>query len=189
MLAVATVGAPAAFAQGGATATLSGTVTDSSGAMIPGASVVVKRADTGLTSETVTNTEGQFTVPQLAAGKYTVTVSLEGFKTATVNDVEINAGVPAGVSVKLEVGGVSEQVVVTAGSEVVKTQSSTVSTTLTTKQISSLPTTSRDALSFIANLAGVNTPGTVRDSTPTSRHISATRRTTEPPAAGMAMMT
>jgi Carboxypeptidase regulatory-like domain/TonB-dependent Receptor Plug Domain len=154
-----------ANAQGGVTSTLSGTVTDASGALIPGASVIVKRADTGITSEAVTNAEGQFTVPQLSAGKYTVTVSLSGFKTATVNDVELNAGVPAGVKVKLEIGGIEEQVVVSAGSEVVKTQSSTVSTTLTSKQISSLPLTSRSALDFVVNLAGVNTPGGSRDST------------------------
>jgi len=164
-LAVVVFSAAAAYAQGGATSTLSGTVTDTSGAVIPGASVVVKKADTGLTSEAVTNAEGQFTVPQLASGKYIVTVSLAGFKTATVNDVELNAGVPAGVTVKLEVGGIEEQVVVQAGSEVVKTQSSTVSTTLSSKQIQSLPLTSRDGLAFVANLSGVNTPGNVRDST------------------------
>jgi len=164
-LAVATFGAPAAFAQGGATSTLSGTVTDTSGAVIPGATVIVKKADTGLTSESVTSAEGQFTIPQLAAGKYTVTVTLPGFKTATVNDVELNAGVPAGVAIKLEVGGIEEQVVVQAGSEVVKTQSSTVSTTLSSKQIQSLPLTSRSGLDFVANLPGVNTPGGVRDST------------------------
>jgi hypothetical protein len=164
-LAVVAFGAPAAFAQGGSTSTLSGTVTDTSGAVIPGASVVVKRADTGLASEAVTNAEGQFTVPQLAAGKYTVTVTLAGFKTGTVNDVELNAGVPAGVSVKLEVGGIEETVVVQSGSEVVKTQSSTVATTLSSKQISSLPLTSRSALDFVVNLAGVNTPGGSRDST------------------------
>ena len=65
----------------------------------------------------------------------------------------------------MEVGGIEEQVVVTAGSEIVKTQSSTVSTTLTSKQISSLPLTSRSALDFVVNLAGVNTPGGSRDST------------------------
>ena len=146
-LAVVALCPSAAVAQGGATSTLSGTVTDTSGAVIPGANVVVKRADTGLTSEAVTNTEGQFTIPQLASGKYTVTVTLAGFKTATVNDVEVNAGVPAGVAVKLEVGGIEEQVVVQAGTEVVKTQSSTVSTTLTSKQISSptSPASSRPA--------------------------------------------
>ena len=164
-VAVLLFGAPTAFAQGGVTATLSGTVTDTSGAVIPGASVIVKRADTAVTSEAVTNAEGQFTIPQLNPGKYSVVVTLSGFKTATVNDVEINAGVAAGVSVKMEVGGVEEQVVVTAGSEVVKTQASTVSTTLTSKQISSLPLTSRSALDFVVNLAGVNTPGGSRDST------------------------
>jgi hypothetical protein len=164
-LAVAALAAPAAYAQGGVTATLNGTVTDTSGAVIPGANVVVKRSDTGITTEAVSNAEGQFTVPQLQPGKYTVTVSLSGFKTATVNDVELNSGVASGINVKLEVGGIEEQVVVQAGSEVVKTQSSTVSTTLSSKQIQSLPLTSRNALDFVANLPGVNTPGGVRDST------------------------
>jgi hypothetical protein len=159
------VGTVTAFAQGGATSSLSGTVTDTSGAVVPGASVVVKRADTGLTSEAITNAEGQFTVPSLLAGTYSVTVSLSGFKTSTTNDVVINAGVPAGVKITLEVGGVEEQVVVQAGSEVVKTQSTTVATTMTSKQISSLPLTSRSALDFVVNLPGVNTPGTARQST------------------------
>ena len=64
-------------------------MTDTSGAVIPGASVIVKRADTAVTSEAVTNAEGQFTIPQLNPGKYSVVVTLSGFKTATVNDVEI----------------------------------------------------------------------------------------------------
>jgi Carboxypeptidase regulatory-like domain len=164
-VAVLVLGAAAAFAQGGVTSTLSGTVTDTSGAVVPGASVVVKRADTAVASEAVTNAEGQFTIAQLNPGKYSVVVSLSGFKTATVKDVELNAGVPAGITVKMEVGGIEEQVVVTAGSEVVKTQASTVSTTLTSKQISSLPLTSRSALDFVVNLAGVNTPGGSREST------------------------
>jgi len=159
------VGAPTAFAQGGVTSTLTGTVVDSSGAVIPGASVVVKRADTGVTTEAVSNAEGQFTVPALNAGTYTVTASLSGFKTITVNNVVVNAGVPADVKVTMEIGGIEEQVVVQAGAEIVKTQASTVSTTLSAKQIQSLPLTSRDALQFVVNLPGVNTPGTARNST------------------------
>src|SRR6187401_1639216 len=77
-VAVLVFGAPAAFAQGGVTSTLSGTVTDTSGAVIPGASVIVKRADTAVTSEAVTNAEGQFTIPQLNPGKYSVVVTLSG---------------------------------------------------------------------------------------------------------------
>jgi hypothetical protein len=73
--------------------------------------------------------------------------------------------VPAGVKVTMEIGGLEEQVIVQAASEVVKTQSSTVSTTLSSKQIQSLPLTSRDALQFVVNLPGVNTPGTARNST------------------------
>jgi hypothetical protein len=165
VVAALALGASATYAQGGATSSLAGTVKDSTGAVIPGASVSVKNMGTAATSEAVTNAEGQFTVPALNAGTYSVTVSLSGFKTVTVNNVVLNAGIPAGISVKLEVGGVEEQVVVTGGSEVIATQSSTVSTTLSVKQIQSLPLTSRSALDFVANLPGVNTPGTVRDST------------------------
>ena len=164
-LAVFAFASPAAFAQGGATASLAGTVTDPSGAVIPGASVTVKNMATAAVSEAVTNAEGQFTVPALNVGTYSVTVSLSGFKTVTVNDVVLNAGVPAGVKVTMQVGGVEETVVVQSGSEVVATQSSTVSTTLTAKQIASLPLTSRNAMDFVVNLPGVNTPGTARNST------------------------
>src|SRR3954463_1007034 len=164
-LAAVALWAPAAYAQGGVTSTLNGTVADASGAVIPGAAVTVKRADTAVSTEAVTNTEGQFTIPALNAGTYTVTVSLSGFKTVTLNNVVLNAGVPAGVKVTMEVGGIEEQVVVQAGAEVIKTQASTVSTTMSSKQIASLPLTSRSALDFVVNLPGVNTPGTARNST------------------------
>jgi len=102
-LAAVAFASPAAYAQGGVTSTLNGTVADASGAVIPGANVTVKRADTGVNTEAVTNTEGQFTIPALNAGTYTVTVSLSGFKTVTLNNVVLNAGVPAGVKVTMEV--------------------------------------------------------------------------------------
>jgi len=153
------------YAQGGATSTLAGTVTDASGAVIPGANVTVKNMATSALSEAITNEQGQFTVPALNAGKYSVTVTLAGFKTVTLNDIVINAGVPAGVKVTMEVGGLEEQIVVQAASEVVPTQSSTVATTLNAKQIQNLPLTSRNALDFVVNLSGVNTPGNARDST------------------------
>jgi carboxypeptidase family protein/TonB-dependent receptor-like protein len=165
VFAVSALAAPATFAQSGAAASLSGTVTDTSGGIVPGANVIVKRMDTGLASEAVTNGEGQFTVPALSAGKYSVMVSLAGFKTVTINDVEVRAGLAAGVAVKMEVGGVQEQVVVSGGSEIVATQSSTVSQTLTSQQIGSLPLTSRSGLDFVVNLPGVNTPGGSRNST------------------------
>jgi hypothetical protein len=154
-----------AYAQGGATSTLSGTVTDSTGAVLPGANVIVKNMATSASSEAVTNEQGLFTVPALNAGAYSVTATLSGFKTVTLKDIAINAGVPADIKVTMEVGGVEEQVVVQGASEIVATQSSTVATTLSAKQIQSLPLTSRNALDFVVNLPGVNTPGTARQST------------------------
>src|SRR5689334_12422446 len=84
LVAFVCVYASGAYAQGGATSTLTGTVTDTTGAVVPGASVVVKNLATSASSDAVTNGEGQFTVPALNPGKYAVTVSLSGFKTATV---------------------------------------------------------------------------------------------------------
>ena len=74
-------GRPRPSPRAASTSTLSGTVTDTSGAVIPGASVIVKNvADTAVTSEAVTNAEGQFTVPQLNAGKYSVIVTPVGLQ-------------------------------------------------------------------------------------------------------------
>jgi hypothetical protein len=154
-----------AYAQGGATSTLSGTVTDASGAVIPGADVKVKNNATAAESTTVTADNGTFTIPALNAGTYTVTVSLMGFKTIVLNAVVLNAGVPSSVRASLEVGGLAEVITVQGGSDVVQTASATVSTTMNVNQISRLPLTSRNALDFVVNLPGTNTPGGSRDST------------------------
>jgi hypothetical protein len=166
LAAAVSIGATAAYAQGGgATSALSGTVIDTSGAVIPGATVVVKNNATAGEYHAVSSENGTFTVPALNPGGYTVTVTLMGFKTAVLNDVRVNAGVPAAISVKLEVGGLEETVIVEGGTSVIQTQTAAVSTTLDVNQISKLPTGSRSALDFVASLPGVNTPGGNRDST------------------------
>lgn len=154
-----------ASAQGGTTATLSGVVVDSAGGVVPGADVTAKNDATGTTFTTVSNAAGLFTIPALVPGSYTVNVTLMGFKTASLNDVVLNAGVPASVRATLEVGQLAETIVVSSASEIVQTQSSAVSTTLNVKQISNLPLTSRSVLDFVINLPGVNTPGGSRNST------------------------
>jgi hypothetical protein len=155
----------AAFAQGGTTSSIIGTVSDASGGVIPGASVVVKSAATGLEFTATTNEQGGFTIPAVNPGTYTVTVTLSGFKTVVLNDVVVNAATPATVRAKMEVGGLEETVTVNSASEIIQTQSAAVSTTLDTNQILKLPTGSRSALDFVTTLAGVNTPGGSRDST------------------------
>jgi hypothetical protein len=153
------------FGQGGTSSTLSGVVLDNSGGVIPGADVTVKNDATGVVQTSVTNGQGAFSLPGLNVGTYTVTVTLQGFKTFISRGVVLTTGAPAHVKAVLEVGGMTEQVTVSSSSEIIQTQSSTVSTTLNTNQIVKLPMTSRSAMDFVNLLPGVSTPGGNRNAT------------------------
>ena len=125
------LGAPMALAQGSFFTSLSGTVVDTSGAVIPGADVKAKNTGTGAEFNVVTGSDGAFTINGLAGGTYSVTVSLMGFKTAVLNSVVLNAAVPASVKVTLSVGALEESVNVVGDSAlVVQTQSPSISTNL-----------------------------------------------------------
>jgi hypothetical protein len=152
-----------AYAQGGQA--ISGTVVDTSGAVIPGADVSAKHAGTNVVSNAVSNSEGQFSIPSLPIGTYVVTVTLSGFKTVIIQNVVLTAGAGANVKASMEVGGVSEQVTVSSSSEIVQTQSSGVSTTVNTNQITKLPLTTRSAMDFVNMLPGVSTPSGNRNAT------------------------
>jgi len=155
-----------ARAQGSFFTSLSGTVVDSSGGVIPGADVKIKNTGTGAEFNAVSASDGGFTVPSLPGGTYSVTVSLMGFKTATLNEVTLNAAIPATVKVVLSVGTLEENVTVTGDSAlVVQTQTPSIATNLTAAQITSLPLTSRNALDSLTSLPGFNTSGTARNST------------------------
>jgi hypothetical protein len=149
----------------GQTAPLSGSVLDPTGAVISGAIVTVKNATTGVEFRAATASNGSYTVPALGSGIYTVTVEAQGFKKAVVENVKIDVGVPATTNVVMEVGGASETVIVQGGAEVLQTQSAAVATTITGRQITELPFTSRDALDLVLLLPGTSTPGRPRSST------------------------
>src|SRR6267142_1771005 len=83
---------------------ISGTVTDSTGAVVVGAAVTVKNQDTDATRKAVTNSTGYYSFPSLSPGTYTITVSMAGFKTAVVSDRVIQVAQPARVDVALSVG-------------------------------------------------------------------------------------
>ena len=152
------------YGQGGTTSTLAGVVVDGSGALIPGADVVARHNATGVSVSAVTNTEGAFSFPALNIGRYTVTVSLQGFKTAVVNNVVLTSGAGANVRATLEVGALEETVTVSSQSEIVQTQNSTISTTINTNQITKLPLTSRSAMDFVPFMPGVATANGNRQS-------------------------
>jgi hypothetical protein len=153
------------WAQGAANSSLAGVVVDSGGGVIPGATVTVKDTATGRSFETASNTSGAFSIPVLDPGTYSVTVALDGFKTAVVNDVRLLAATPGSVKITLEVGNLAETVEVTGGAELVQTRSATVASTITTEQITNLPLVSRNALNFIVFLPGVETAAGPRAST------------------------
>ena len=147
------------------TSSISGSVADQTGAVISGAQVTIKNSATGVEFRTTSTGNGTFSVPALDTGTYSVSVSALGFKQVVINEVKLDAGVPASVRVSLEVGGANESVVVTGGGEIVQTQSATIATTLVVNQITNLPLVSRNAADFIVMLPGVNTPTTARAST------------------------
>src|SRR5688500_3665395 len=147
-----------AFAQG-TPASLSGVVTDTAGGVVPGATVVVKNVGTTVSEETVTNSSGAFNFPAMDPGTYTVTVALQGFKTAVVTDVRLVTGVAASVSPKLEIGALTETVEVKGGAELIQTSSTSVTSTISVEQLNKIPLNSRNALYAVALLPGVSTTG------------------------------
>jgi hypothetical protein len=161
-LAVAlTLVSASAFAQA-PTTSLSGTVVDNTNGVLPGAVVVVKSNATGVSQQQVTNTAGRYSFPSLDVGTYTVTISMQGFKKAEYTGdgaIRLLAGTPGELKTTLEVGGMTETVQVKGTTDLVRTQSPTVSTTVSTEFISSLPRSDRNALSFLIFLPGVQTSG------------------------------
>ena len=104
-------------------------------------------------------------MPSLNPGTYTVSISLSGFKTHVLNDVRIVAATANEVKVTLQLGSLTETVEVAANTELVRTQSTTVQTTMTTEQLTKLPLVSRNALSSVMFLPGVEQTGGYRAST------------------------
>ena len=151
------------FAQATVTSTISGVVTDTAGGTIPGVAVVAKN-EAGATFDTVTNAEGVFALPSMNAGTYVLTVSLNGFKTAVVSNVSVRPGVPASVKVVLEVGGLEETVNVQSSTELINSQTPTISSTLNADELNRMPTPTRNALNAVTFLPGVNTATTNRES-------------------------
>lgn len=152
-----------AFGQASATGSISGTVTDVTGGVIPGATVVVTDIATGATHQSVTAESGTFAVPALNPGTYSVTVSLAGFKTFVTRDVRVFPGTYASVTATLEVGDLHQTIVVRNSSELVNTQTATVLDTLNSDWILRVPTPTRNALNAVTFLPGVNTTSTARN--------------------------
>lgn len=148
----------------GSSGSLSGSVVDPKGAVVAGATVTVKNIATNQENTTQTSNDGTFSVPSLATGVYTATINATGFKQAFVTDIKVDVGKASSINVELEIGSANETVTVVGGGELLQTQSATVGTTLTGRQITDLPTASRDALDLVLAMPGTTTVGRPRQS-------------------------
>ena len=157
-MAMVVMASPPAYGQAaGVTTSLSGLVVDSSGGVMPGVDVVARNNATAGISQAVTDGSGRFSIPALQPGIYTVTVSLAGFKTVVLPDVQVITATPSSVKVVLEIGRIEESVIVTGATEIMQTQTAAVQSTIVVQQIQQLPLVTRTALDYVVNLPGVAT--------------------------------
>jgi hypothetical protein len=144
-------------------ASVSGTIRDSQGGVIPGATVVLISSTRGTPTEAVSNAEGYFVFPTVIAGSYKLKVAMEGFKTLEVPDFQVNAGDKKSIGVlTVEVGGLAETVTVAAQITDVQTKSAERSFTVEGEAVQSIAVNGRTFFALAYNSAGiVNTATTV----------------------------
>ena len=145
----------AAFAQTNISGDITGTVTDPSGAAIPGATITVKNAQTAQISTAVSGANGSYRVAALRPGTYRISITASGFETSTL-DVPVSAGTVSSGDVKLTIGQGATTVEVTEEEPLLHTESADIATTFSMQQIQNLPNPGND-LTFIAQTA----PGAV----------------------------
>lgn len=123
--------------------TIVGTVTDESGAAIPNVAVQITNEGTSAARQATTDGSGNYTVPSLPAGIYTVQAELKGFRTEIEKSLKLDVNQTLRADISLKVGDVSEHVEVTATTTQLQTDSSTVSTTMDNKKVVELPLNGR----------------------------------------------
>src|SRR5688500_12539852 len=150
-LAVSTVTCANVWAQ--ATAQISGTVRDQSGAVLPGVEVTATHTDTGISRRTISNETGSYILPNVAVGPYRVEAMLPGFRTFVQTGVVLQVNSDAVINPVLEVGQVTEQVEVQANVVAVETRSTAVGQVIENERILELPLNGRQVTDLIT-LAG-----------------------------------
>ena len=124
-------------------ATMSGTVVDPSGAKIPGVDIVITNVGTGISTSTVTRSEGVFDVPNLQPGNYDVKASAKGFSTLLRKGITLTVGQELILNLSLTMGSTTDQVVVTAEAPTVNLANATISGVVEQKTVAELPLNGR----------------------------------------------
>lgn len=138
-----------------------GTVKDTSGAVIPGATVTLTSTTMGVTSKATTEADGSYLFAQLKPGRYSLTASKQGFQTTTVSDINLLVGQRPEVDITLKVGQVTQEVTVSAGGvQLLETHTSSTGQVIQEQAVSQLPLNSRNYIQLITLSAGVAPIGT-----------------------------
>ena len=145
--------APSASAQK-TSGTITGTVTDPSGAAMPGATVGVVNERTGAAREAMTNEEGSFSFPELEAGTYRLTVNKGGFKKLALKSVELHVADVTTLNLKMEMGAATETVMVESSPIMVNTSTGDVSNIMTGEQVRELPMNGRSFVQLTTLVPG-----------------------------------
>ena len=132
-----------------------GTVTDPTGAVVPGAKVTLLRIQTGEQRAAVTDASGNYSFPLIEIGDYTVSVEMQGFKTQTKTGVHVEYQQKARVNVALEVGATSERVEVLATGVELKTDDASLGVTIDHTRVVELPVINRNFASLVVLTPGV----------------------------------
>ncbi len=131
------------------TGTITGTVSDVTGAVLPGVEVTVTNVGTNLTRSLITNESGLYTAPQLPLGNYRVEALLPGFQTAVRSGITLNVDQRARIDLVLEVGQVTEVVEVTAEAPLIQTEDSSIGTVIDQQKVTELPLNGRNFESLV----------------------------------------
>jgi hypothetical protein len=162
--------ASVAFAQAGR-GSISGLVTDQSGAIIPGAKVMAESQATGLKLSTVSSDAGLYTFVSLAPGVYRVTATASGFDTLVMNNIRVSVDQATNANLSLRIGSVSEVVTVNESTSLVEATNSTVGQLIGADTIDRVPLLTRNVFDLVQLSAGV-TPANGTPNSSTSQQIS-----------------
>ncbi len=144
------------FAQSGASTGLTGHVTDSTGAAVPGVTVTLTHVDTGRERVVTTGPDGGWEARFLSPGTYRINFQIDGFRPLRREGVEVSTAEMVNLDVSLQVGGLTEAVEVVANAEMVSSGSMTLVKTLDQKELDALPTSARNFTQLLVVEAGVS---------------------------------
>ena len=137
-------------------ATIVGTITDPTGAVVPNAKITITNTDTGMVRATLSNGTGLYSARDLQIGHYEVMVEASGFKTYTKKNLTLNVGETVGIDVPLQVGEAGQTVTVEATALQVQSETNDISQTITGNQIENLATNGRNILQLTALVPGAS---------------------------------